>query len=71
VLKQAAAVVLTLDHVRNLEAKDVLCGVLDHLDDSGDDVSDDVQGGAGAAVGGERDAIAVEVVDGREVREIL
>jgi hypothetical protein len=69
VLKQAAAVVLTLDHVRNLEAKDVLCGVLDHLDDSGDDVSDDVQGGAG--VGGERDAIAVEVVDGREVREIL
>jgi hypothetical protein len=60
-------VVLTLDHVGNLEAEDVVGGVFDHLDDSGNDIVDDVEGGAG--IDGEWDAIAVQGVDGWEVRE--
>jgi hypothetical protein len=60
-------VVLTLDHEGNLEAEDVVRGVLDHLNDSGDDVVDDVEGGAG--VDREWDTIAVEGVDGWEVWE--
>ena len=61
--------VLTLDHLGDLEAEYVLSGVLDHLDDTGDDVVDDVEGGR--SVNWERDAVAVEGVDGREVGEAL
>jgi hypothetical protein len=53
--------------VGNLEAEDVVGGVFDHLDDSGNDIVDDVEGGAG--IDGEWDAIAVQGVDGWEVRE--
>lgn len=57
---------LTLNHLGEVKAKDVLRGVLDHPDDTGDDV---VEGFT--TVNEERDTISVEGVDVWEVREAL
>jgi hypothetical protein len=57
--------VLTLHHPGDLEAEDVVGGVLDQLDHARDDGADDVESG----LRWQRDAVAVEVVDGREVRK--
>jgi len=56
---------LTLNHLGDLEAEDVIGGFADELDDARDDAADGVETGLRR----QRDAVAVEAVDGREVRE--